>query len=47
MRHRLTYDILERRQTWRLHNGEWLRECVARRSDGSLRLMLVRDEVAA
>jgi hypothetical protein len=44
---RPTYDILERRQTWRLYEGQWMRECVARRSDGQLRLLLVRDEVAA
>jgi hypothetical protein len=39
------YDIVEWRQTWRIINGRYWRDCVARRlSDGELRLISVLDE---
>lgn len=37
----MTYEILERTQHFRRVDGRWYRDCVARRSDGELRLLLV------
>lgn len=43
----MSFQILQATQTWTLHkeSGQWMRECIARRSDGALRLILVRDDL--
>ena len=39
------YQILELKQHWRILDGAYYRDCIARRlSDGSLRLISVLDE---
>jgi hypothetical protein len=41
-------QILNKTQRWtRVPNGEFWRECIARRADGELRIVLVRDDVLA
>lgn len=42
-----TFEILDRTTHFRLINGRWYRECVARRSDGQLRLIALPTEDAA
>jgi hypothetical protein len=44
--HRPTYQILERRNRWHVRPDGHYRECIARRSDGALRVYLVREDAA-
>lgn len=37
------FTILEFRQAWHIRDGRYFREAVARRADGSLRLILLPD----
>ena len=43
MKTRPRYEVLERRQAWRIVGRTYYREAVVRRADGAIRLFLIPD----
>jgi hypothetical protein len=39
------YTLIETTQHWRLIDGAWYRDCIARRHDGTLRCVSVRTDL--